>query len=85
VQVNKRHDFLTFDPDPQFHNIMEIRKALSMSVNAGAEEKCEKRRNPIWPELEKALKGVRAPKCPAKFALISLPANFRKTEVHKAA
>jgi hypothetical protein len=37
VQVNKRHDFLTFDPDPQFHNIMEIRKAFSMSVNAGAE------------------------------------------------
>ena len=37
MQVNKRHDFLTFDPDPQFHNIMEIRKAFSMSVNAGAE------------------------------------------------
>jgi L-rhamnose mutarotase len=35
---------------------MEIRKALSMSVNAGAEEKYEKRHNPIWPELGKVLK-----------------------------
>ncbi|MFM7374751.1 MAG: L-rhamnose mutarotase [Chthoniobacterales bacterium] len=35
---------------------MKIRKAFVMSVNAGAEEKYEKRHNPIWPELEKALK-----------------------------
>ena len=28
-----------------------------MSVNAGAEEEYEERHNPIWPELEKVLKG----------------------------
>jgi len=27
-----------------------------MSVNAGAEEEYEKRRKPIWPELEKVFK-----------------------------
>ncbi len=34
---------------------MKIRKALVMSVNPGAEEKCDKRHNPIWPDLEKVL------------------------------
>jgi L-rhamnose mutarotase len=35
---------------------MKIRKAFVMSVNAGAEEEYEKRHNPIWAELENALK-----------------------------
>ena len=35
---------------------MKIRKALVMSVNPGAEQEYEKRRNPIWPELEKVPK-----------------------------
>jgi len=35
---------------------MKIRKAFVMSVNAGAEQEYEKRHNPIWAELEKALK-----------------------------
>jgi len=33
-----------------------IRKALVMSVNEGMEQEYEKRHNPIWPELEEALK-----------------------------
>ena len=33
-----------------------IRKAFVMSVNAGCEAEYEKRHNPIWPELEAALK-----------------------------
>ncbi len=33
-----------------------IRKAFVMSVNAGQEKEYEKRHNPIWPELEAALK-----------------------------
>jgi len=33
-----------------------IRKAFVMSVNAGGEAEYEKRHNPIWPELEAALK-----------------------------
>ena len=28
-----------------------------MSVHAGADTECHKRHNPIWPELEKVLKG----------------------------
>ena len=36
---------------------MKIRKAFVMSVHAGAEHEYEKRHNPIWPELEKVLKG----------------------------
>ena len=36
---------------------MKIRKAFTMSVNAGAEQEYENRHNPIWPELEKVLKG----------------------------
>ena len=35
---------------------MKIRKAFLMSVNAGAEEEYIKRHNPIWPDLEQALK-----------------------------
>lgn len=35
---------------------MKIRKLFVMSVNAGAAEEYEKRRNPIWPELEQVLK-----------------------------
>jgi L-rhamnose mutarotase len=35
---------------------MKIRKAFVMSVHPGAEQEYEKRHNPIWPELEKALK-----------------------------
>ena len=35
---------------------MKIRKAVVISVNAGAEQEYEKRHNPIWPELEKVLK-----------------------------
>ena len=54
-----------------------------MSVNAGAEEEYEKRRNPIWPELGKVLRGVSLPKCPAKFAPMSLPANFCQIGMHK--
>lgn len=33
-----------------------IRKAFVMSVHAGQEAEYEKRHNPIWPELEAALK-----------------------------
>jgi L-rhamnose mutarotase len=33
-----------------------IRKAFVMSVNEGQEKEYEKRHNPIWPELETALK-----------------------------
>lgn len=33
-----------------------IRKAFIMSVNAGQEEEYRRRHNPIWPELEEALK-----------------------------
>ncbi len=33
-----------------------IRKAFVMSVNAGCEAEYERRHNPIWPELEAALK-----------------------------
>jgi L-rhamnose mutarotase len=33
-----------------------IRKALVMSVNAGAEEEYERRHRPIWEELAEALK-----------------------------
>ena len=36
---------------------MKVRKAFVMSVNAGAEAEYEMRHNPIWPELEKVLKG----------------------------
>ena len=38
-----------------------IRKAFVMSVNEGCEEEYERRHNPIWPELEAALRehGVR--------------------------
>jgi L-rhamnose mutarotase len=32
-----------------------IRKAFVMSVNSGAEAEYERRHNPIWPELERAL------------------------------
>jgi len=34
-----------------------IRKAFVMSVNSGAESAYEKRHQPIWPELEAALRG----------------------------
>jgi L-rhamnose mutarotase len=40
---------------------MKIRKAFIMSVNTGAEEECEKRHNPIWPDLEKVLKDYGVP------------------------
>jgi L-rhamnose mutarotase len=40
---------------------MKIRKAFVMSVNTGAEEECEKRHNPIWPDLEKVLKDYGVP------------------------
>jgi hypothetical protein len=40
---------------------------------------------PDLARVEKALKGARVPKCPAKFAPMSLPPNFRQTKVHKAA
>jgi L-rhamnose mutarotase len=38
-----------------------IRKAFVMSVNLGAEAEYERRHNPIWPDLEQALRanGVR--------------------------
>src|SRR5262249_17757529 len=38
------------------------RKAFVMSVNAGTEAEYERRHNPIWPELEQALRahGVRS-------------------------
>lgn len=35
---------------------MKIRKAFVMSVHSGCEQEYEKRHNPIWPELEQALK-----------------------------
>ena len=33
-----------------------IRKAFVMSINEGQEEEYERRHNPIWPELEAAIK-----------------------------
>jgi hypothetical protein len=40
---------------------------------------------PDLARVEKALKGARVPKCPAKFAPVSLPPNFCQSKVHKAA
>lgn len=40
----------------QPQSFVKISNALVMSVNAGAEEECKNRHNPIGPELEKVLK-----------------------------